>query len=1431
MGDRMPRPPRRPRIRRALRLALVASVTLFAVVAAGVVWLGSAPGKNWLRLTLEEALSSPDTSVQIASLRGDLYSRIILEGVEVSDRRGVWLRAPSVDITWRAGDLLRGRLVLTDAQISGASLVRPPESGEQGSAALPTLPVAMDVRKLVAGFDYGETAYAVTVTDFVLDNSRAAGQILLADQQGRDRFQVEGEWRGAKAPFTINAQLEAPEKGLIHDMMPLPYRGVAQFSVRASGQANGWSGEMTLDVPGQLEIDGTATGGNDGTRLVLRQMHNRLLGELGAPFPGDDAVVEVRISRDKDQGWPFKAVVNGGALGAEVSGSFAAKDGYSVTGGQFSLNSPSFVRGEVSAEGAAISGDFALADGRLETSYTLAADRVAASGQAFSELRAEGTAALTDATAEGTLKSLQFVGMRGKVPGSVAEESGNWSVDFPSREWRIDIESFDLGPVTLKNTELEGSQQTITRGTARLNVANLAALGTGFPIGEMTAAIEVIGLSSGTVAVQMVSEAIGVFFNDERLDALVGAVPSLELDGTVDMQGGGLRATIDALTLTGAGLKATLNGSVSRSTVDLQFGMDVADVRHLTESSISESTSLAISGHVGGTPRQPVLSASSRLAEVAGYGIVLTDVATSFTLAASDSTLKHWQGQGVISGANALGPARTDIDLALGMDGTLDAAARITHPVLSGTVSVARTPSGRLEAALDAAARPVEQDGLNVTGEALLTARYTQDRDQGTLSIGFDSEALRIVSGALPPVEVARARGTVTAQRIAGDWLNEADLTIENARAGFNELTSLVVTSDEGKSDIRVTGKGRVQHPLSFDFVLKPAENQIDLTGEAYYAGHRIGADESIRVGFVGPLNLQAPRVSIGDGLMALSAVLSADNIGADMTLTDIDLGLVNLAFPGMVKHGQASGHVKATWQRGRTEKLDVSLALSGMTFQGGGFVGLQAETAYNAEISAQTQPATILLMGAVTAGNVEVGTIKGNIPYRFDPDTRLFEIRAGAPLSGSLNWQGGVDPLWHLLGVTDHNLDGDIKGVLSVDGTLEAPVFSGSLELDGGRYEYLPLGLVASIDRLSIAGNDQQIRLDTLEATDDSGGRISSQGAFDLSSRLTFPGRLTIRMQDFQVARLDSLQGKVSADLVYERSETGDVLKGEVTTGRLNAFLPKELPVSVVELDVVEIGREDDDADSTVPVMNSRQKLGKPTSLDVAIKVPDRFFVEGRGLFSEWRGDLTLGGTTADPRLAGDIILRNGFLQFGGKKIDLEQGQLGFRGRRGFDPDLSLSARYVASTIDATMSVSGSLSAPKWTMSSTPELPEDEIMARILIGRSVAELSAIQVAELASAINTLRGSRGTDVLGRLRRGLGLDTLSIERDEESEEGHTLVSGGKYLRDNIYLELETTPASNEAAARLQVEITKRLAVETEVGLRQRGRLRLKWFWEY
>ncbi len=146
-------------------------------------------------------------------------------------------------------------------------------------------------------------------------------------------------------------------------------------------------------------------------------------------------------------------------------------------------------------------------------------------------------------------------------------------------------------------------------------------------------------------------------------------------------------------------------------------------------------------------------------------------------------------------------------------------------------------------------------------------------------------------------------------------------------------------------------------------------------------------------------------------------------------------------------------------------------------------------------------------------------------------------------------------------------------------------------------------------------------------------------------------------------------------------------------------------------------------------------------------------------------------------------------------------------------------------------MNLSGTLSAPTLKFQSVPELPEDEIMSRILLGRSVSELSALQVAELAAAANTLRGGKGSDIIGGIRRKLGLDTLAIERTEDEGEGKTLVSGGKYLRENIFLELETVPANNDAAARLHVDIAKNIALETEVGLQQTSRFRLKWFWEY
>ena len=58
--------------------------------------------------------------------------------------------------------------------------------------------------------------------------------------------------------------------------------------------------------------------------------------------------------------------------------------------------------------------------------------------------------------------------------------------------------------------------------------------------------------------------------------------------------------------------------------------------------------------------------------------------------------------------------------------------------------------------------------------------------------------------------------------------------------------------------------------------------------------------------------------------------------------------------------------------------------------------------------------------------------------------------------------------------------------------------------------------------------------------------------------------------------------------------------------------------------------------------------------------------------------------------------------------------------------------------------------------------------------------------AELASALSSLAGGSGLDVLGNLRSFAHLDRLALGGGNATE-GFS-VSGGKYVTDNVYLEL-------------------------------------------
>ena len=83
------------------------------------------------------------------------------------------------------------------------------------------------------------------------------------------------------------------------------------------------------------------------------------------------------------------------------------------------------------------------------------------------------------------------------------------------------------------------------------------------------------------------------------------------------------------------------------------------------------------------------------------------------------------------------------------------------------------------------------------------------------------------------------------------------------------------------------------------------------------------------------------------------------------------------------------------------------------------------------------------------------------------------------------------------------------------------------------------------------------------------------------------------------------------------------------------------------------------------------------------------------------------------------------------------------------------------------TVIVTGPANNPKFSFTSVPSLPEDEVLARLIFGRAMSSLSPLQIAQLADAASQLAGGGGTTtLLNSLRDQLGVDDLDIKTDDE-----------------------------------------------------------------
>jgi translocation and assembly module TamB len=220
--------------------------------------------------------------------------------------------------------------------------------------------------------------------------------------------------------------------------------------------------------------------------------------------------------------------------------------------------------------------------------------------------------------------------------------------------------------------------------------------------------------------------------------------------------------------------------------------------------------------------------------------------------------------------------------------------------------------------------------------------------------------------------------------------------------------------------------------------------------------------------------------------------------------------------------------------------------------------------------------------------------------------------------------------------------------------------------------------------------------------------------------------------------------------------------------------------------------------------------------ALDLTLLMPNRVFVRGRGLDSEWKGNLDITGTISNVRVVGVIQVIRGTFDLVGTQFDLENSAISFDGDRQTTPRLNIQATHEARDITATILVTGTPTAPELTLTSTPSLPESEILAQVLFGRTSGELGPAELVEIAMALDTLAGGGGgvgAGALGTLRETFGLARLSVGTDDV---GAPVVRAGRYVTDRVYVETVQGGRAGSSKFRVEVELTDQLALEAETG---------------
>ncbi|MFA6154425.1 translocation/assembly module TamB domain-containing protein, partial [Mesorhizobium sp.] len=1171
---------------------------------------------------------------------------------------------------------------------------------------------------------------------------------------------------------------------------------------------------LALDVGGgSVTLSGTA-----GETLDLAAEFSALPAALANDFsPGLDAV---------------------GTLGgtARVTGSPAAPDvrfNAQLTGVETSQTRQAAL-GPLAVDAA---GNYTMAGGVALDHATLSGDKI--SGKAAGAINPNGASdftldlastgpslPLTLGSAESPIK-LELQTLSVKAAGEGARPRLDISATLPSVATKLariegmavalHSEAFDLkartGPISA----------TVSADRIGLDNATIAPLIAGKVTAKVAGSLaaDAITIDSGSVTSDAlnsgftgrVSLADGAIDLNLKADAASAALPAAargvlgertELSATLKRDATG-NVNVDGLKLTSGALTAQGQASLADNKVAADISGSLTDISLLSKDA---KGAIAFALNAQGPATAPDLSLtvnSDRLLvaarEITGLKLTATGKADSANPAANVQLTGNVAGQ-PLQGSAVLATAdgKSAINgllLSLGKNRISGDLALDENFVPEGTVSLDLPDIGPLAAlALEKAEGDVRGTiafSKNGTGPQVAIKATTASISRGDLQAKAVSIDALIANYLAAPVISGKVRAeTVTSGGTVISGI-DVDLKRDGDWTGFSGGATVKGIPAKAAGRVRVVN----------------GTTTIELaSGQATVQGIKAAIAQASTVTIAnGMTTLDRLVLNLGGGTATVTGKIGTA-LDINATLARVPMSLANSFSPGLDAAGSISGTVKVT---GAPASPSVAFNVDAS--------GVQTSQTRGAGISAVSVASSGTFAANKLTFNATVGAGGG------------LDLKGGGTVTTSgtpalvLDFNGSVPfgILAQKLAAQGLSLAGTAKVNVQVRGPATSPVIGGNVSTAGARLVDARSGLAVNDLTADVSIGGGVARINRLTGTLSTRGSLSASGTVGIDPAQGFPANLSIKLVDGRYTDGRVVTANLGGDLTIKGPLiSAPVIAGTVNLAKTVITVPDKLPGSLAALDV-----KHKNAPSAVraqdkalrPATTSGGKSGSGLALDVTVNAPNQIFIQGRGVDAELGGSLRLTGPASSPQAVGTFTLQRGRLSILGKRLTFTEGTVGFSG--SLVPYLNLTATTTTGSTTVTIVVSGEANNPKFTFSSVPALPEDEVLAQLIFGRSMSNLSPLQIAQLAEAAGQLAGVGGsTSLLENLRSAIGVDDLDVTTDDQ---GGTSVSAGKYLNDRTYVTIQKgdKPGSGKATIDLNVGRGVKLRGEANDGGEAKG----------